>query len=91
MLKITKKLARTCLVEVQNKITDGRTREKYVVKTEGSFGNGLMSLGAGLSIVSPNEKHIVFVVSCLDPARRKKPDIMHLLQMVGQVGIKNID
>jgi hypothetical protein len=65
--------------------------QKFVVKTEGLFQNGLMSLGVGSSTVSLNIKHTVFAVSYLDRGRRKKLDMMHLLKMVGQVGIKNID
>ena len=52
---------------------------------------GLMSLGAGLSIVSTKKKRIASVVSYSGAVIRKKLDMQHLLQRVGQAGTKNID
>ena len=62
-----------------------------MVKIEGLFQHGLKSKGVGSSTASLKIKHIVFAVSYLDHERRKKLGMLHLLKMVGQVGIKNID
>jgi hypothetical protein len=63
--------------------------QRFVVEIEGLFLTGLMSLGVGSIVTSLKIKHIVSVVSYLDREIRKKLDMLHLLLMIGQVGIKS--
>jgi hypothetical protein len=65
-------------------------QEILVVKIEGLIRSGLMNTGVGLSTVSLQTKHIVFVVSYSDAAIIKKQVIQHLWWMVGVVGTKKL-